>query len=257
MAEAPDSAADRSSDADDSADRPSRRRRALSRETIIETAIAVIDDLGVDGLTMRNLGRALGVDPMTVYGYFPDKASLFDAVIESEAERLHSSFATLPDDPLEAVVAMMLRYREVLLEHPNLAPLVAARPVPQKHWVDAITLRLRLLRAVGFTDEDIPMAGNAIGRFCFGRMVLDATDVPRMAALGEDAAARSARIEAHLADLDDESQSAVANATFARRFEPDALAEEFAETVRAMVIGYLIRLGRPLPPGAAGDAAQR
>ena len=54
----------------------------------MEAAIQVVDTAGLEGLTMRRLGAALGVDAMAVYGYFDNKAALLDAVVEHEAARL-------------------------------------------------------------------------------------------------------------------------------------------------------------------------
>ena len=52
-------------------------------ERIVATAVAMIDADGLDGFSMRKLGRQLRADPMAVYHYFPSKAALFDTVVES------------------------------------------------------------------------------------------------------------------------------------------------------------------------------
>ena len=52
-------------------------RPALSREYILHTALRIVDRDGPDKLTMRRLGAELGVDPMAVYHYLPNKAALF------------------------------------------------------------------------------------------------------------------------------------------------------------------------------------
>jgi AcrR family transcriptional regulator len=43
------------------------RSSTLSREVVLHTALQIIDDEGVDGLSMRRLARALGRDPMSLY----------------------------------------------------------------------------------------------------------------------------------------------------------------------------------------------
>ena len=58
-------------------------RKPLSRERIVNTAIALVDAEGLDALTMRRLGAKLGMDPMAVYYYVPNKAALLDAVVEA------------------------------------------------------------------------------------------------------------------------------------------------------------------------------
>src|SRR6185503_19800211 len=45
----------------------------LTRDRIVDEALALVDREGADALTLRNLGAALGVDPTAVYRHFRDK----------------------------------------------------------------------------------------------------------------------------------------------------------------------------------------
>lgn len=56
------------------------RRQPLSRERIVEAALALADRDGADAVTMRRLGRELGVEGMALYGYFRSKDDLLGAV---------------------------------------------------------------------------------------------------------------------------------------------------------------------------------
>lgn len=143
-------------------------RGRLSRDGIIDAALGLIDDGGLDALTMRNLGRTLGVDPMAVYGHFDDKAALVEAVVEHQVTRLRTVPGPLSEDPVEAVVQVWLHYREVLLEHPHLAPLVARRPLPQEVRSGSAPIGIHLLRLAGVADADIPLVANAVTRFALG-----------------------------------------------------------------------------------------
>src|ERR1700733_15362696 len=53
-----------------------------SRAEVLEAARRIVDEQGLERLTMRRLGAELGVDPMTIYHHVPDKAALFDGLIE-------------------------------------------------------------------------------------------------------------------------------------------------------------------------------
>ena len=64
-----------------------RDRVALSRDRILDTALSIIDDAGVDGLTMRRVGTEIGVDPMMVYRHFPNKAAVLDGVMGRRPDR--------------------------------------------------------------------------------------------------------------------------------------------------------------------------
>jgi len=55
----------------------------LDRERIVEAAMTIIDQDGLDALSMRRLGAALGVNPMAAYYHVPNKAALYDLVVEA------------------------------------------------------------------------------------------------------------------------------------------------------------------------------
>ena len=55
----------------------------LARERIVEAAVKIIDDEGLEALSMRRLGAALGVNPMAAYYHVPNKAALYDLVLEA------------------------------------------------------------------------------------------------------------------------------------------------------------------------------
>jgi AcrR family transcriptional regulator len=46
---------------------PREERPRLSRERVLEAAMAVADEGGIDALTIRSLAPSLGVKPMSVY----------------------------------------------------------------------------------------------------------------------------------------------------------------------------------------------
>ena len=70
-------------------DSPRRRGRpsVISRERVLTEALRIVDEQGLDRLTMRRLGGELGVDPMAVYHHVPDKAALFAERVEARASR--------------------------------------------------------------------------------------------------------------------------------------------------------------------------
>src|SRR3954447_21880745 len=62
------------------------RKAQLSRDRILNAARAVVEEDGLDALSMRRLAQELDVWPMSVYRYFRDKDELVDAVAASSAE---------------------------------------------------------------------------------------------------------------------------------------------------------------------------
>ena len=57
--------------------------RSLDRSVIVAHTLKLVDEEGLEGLSMRRLGQSLGVDPMAVYHYIPNKAALLDALVEA------------------------------------------------------------------------------------------------------------------------------------------------------------------------------
>ena len=78
--------------------RPRAGEERLSREAILTAALRIVDDEGIDALTMRRLAATLEVNPMSLYHHLPNKA----AVLAGLAELV---FAGLEyPDPGDAVV---------------------------------------------------------------------------------------------------------------------------------------------------------
>ncbi len=109
-------------------------KERLSRERIVECAIALADAEGLDAVTIRRLAQDQGVTPMALYWHFKDK----DLLLEGIAERLLSRVVIPPVteepwyDQLRDVLGALL---EVLRAHPAVADLLKARSCcPSPAW---------------------------------------------------------------------------------------------------------------------------
>lgn len=58
-------------------------RPPIPTARIVAAALAVLDDVGVDGLSMRAIAERLGSSTATLYRHFPDRGALLDAVVDS------------------------------------------------------------------------------------------------------------------------------------------------------------------------------
>ena len=59
-----------------------RSKRPLSRDRVLRAAIKLADDEGIDSLSMRRLGLALGVEAMSLYNHVSGKADLLDGLVD-------------------------------------------------------------------------------------------------------------------------------------------------------------------------------
>ena len=57
-------------------------RPTLTRERVLRAAVALADEQGLDALTMRALGGALGVQAMSLYNHVADKDAILDGIVE-------------------------------------------------------------------------------------------------------------------------------------------------------------------------------
>ncbi len=131
---------------------------SLSRESTLRAALEIIDEDGIEGLSMRRLGRALGRDPMSLYRHATTKAELLDSVAETVLAELSVDVA---DSDWEAQLRTVARqFRGLALAHPNVIPLLVTRPLATPIAMRPLgTLRpleaiLELLIRAGFTEVD-------------------------------------------------------------------------------------------------------
>ena len=54
----------------------------LSRERVLQTALAFADRHGIEALSMRKLADVLGAGAMSLYHYVPNKEDLIDGMVE-------------------------------------------------------------------------------------------------------------------------------------------------------------------------------
>jgi AcrR family transcriptional regulator len=121
-------------------------RTPLSRERIITAALELIETEGLEGLTMRALGRRLGVEAMALYHYFPNKAALLEAMATAaeDVEQVFGGFFAGMDfagmEAGERIVAIGLRYIEFALTHPaHFELLFHVLPLEAPTWEDFVT----------------------------------------------------------------------------------------------------------------------
>jgi AcrR family transcriptional regulator len=125
------------------ADRGGRKGRTgpVTAEAVVDAALAVIDEEGLDALTMRRLAHDLGVEPVTIYRQLPNKEAILAGVAEKlwremgppEAEAAGDGpdaggAPTPPPAPVDwrdQVRGMWLALNGLMQKHPNAIPIIA------------------------------------------------------------------------------------------------------------------------------------
>lgn len=103
-----------------------KKREPLNPERIAVAALAFIDERGLEEMSVRNLGAALGVEGMALYKHYPSKDAILDAVAEQLILEL-----VVPPPTKEGWKARALKvardYRAIGRRHPKAFALLPTR----------------------------------------------------------------------------------------------------------------------------------
>jgi AcrR family transcriptional regulator len=147
----------------------SRTRRPLTKQRVLEKAIAIADEDGIEALSMRRLGQALGVEAMSLYNHVANKGELVAAMVDSVVEQFE-----LPDDEPRwdaAIRRCAIRAHDLLIQHPwacglALVPTdfrtISGPRIRYMEWL------LRRLREAGFSPELTYSAYHTLDSHIFG-----------------------------------------------------------------------------------------
>ncbi len=99
----------------------------LTRDLIVATALRIIDDEGMEGLSMRRLAAELGVRGPSIYHHFAGK----DEIIEAIVEQINGAIDLENAGPgwEAALTSYAHQLRALLVQHPHVVEFLALRPV--------------------------------------------------------------------------------------------------------------------------------
>jgi AcrR family transcriptional regulator len=125
-------------------------REPLDAERIVGEAIALADDQGVAGLTMRRLADRLGYKVMSLYNHVPNKDDLLARMVDAVAAEIAP--ATDCESPLDGVRSIAISTHDALVRHPWAAELWQ-RYLPGQAQTSRMEDLLRLLNTSGLSPE--------------------------------------------------------------------------------------------------------
>jgi AcrR family transcriptional regulator len=156
----------------------SKHREKLTRDRVIEAALQIMDEEGLEAVTMRNVARALGVEAMSLYHHVEDKDDLLDGICEHVMTGFE--FPEPSDDWAENVRRGARAWRNLLRRHPSVMRLFAERhgAVRSAGSLLPMEFALRLLRSGGLSTRDAVLAFQAFGGYIEGTVMMDANKMP-------------------------------------------------------------------------------
>src|SRR5262249_41985547 len=121
------------------------------RDEVLQAALALLDEVGLDRLTVRRLAERLDVRPSALYRHYPNKRALLDAMVE------HIAADGMPQPPVgdwQAQVHVIAASARASMLAPRAgARLLATFVVPGPAMVSSFQLFVDLFRSVGASSE--------------------------------------------------------------------------------------------------------
>jgi AcrR family transcriptional regulator len=145
---------------------PRRQRAALSREAVLGAAVAFADRNGLEALSMRKLGEAVGVEAMSLYNHVANKDDLLAGMIDVVFGEI--DLPSAKDGWKPALRQRAISMRLVLSRHRWAIGLMESQTSP-----GPVTLRqhdavLEVLDAAGFSAELTAHAFSAVDSYVYG-----------------------------------------------------------------------------------------
>ncbi|MGH2977550.1 MAG: TetR/AcrR family transcriptional regulator C-terminal domain-containing protein [Gaiellaceae bacterium] len=141
------------------------RRKPLSRDRILETALVLVDEEGIEALSMRKLGQALGYEAMSLYNHVANKDDLLDGILDLVLAEMEPPD---PDGGLPAIRAAALSAHEALTTHAWAASLLMAPSRVRPARIAFMNALLGALRGAGFSAETTYHAYHALDAHIIG-----------------------------------------------------------------------------------------
>jgi TetR/AcrR family tetracycline transcriptional repressor len=133
------------------------RRPQLTRQRVVEEALAVIAQDGAQALTMRGLAARLGVVPGALYHHVHNKQQLQDLLLDGVLAEVD-----VHTDPslawTEQLKLLAHRLRQVLEDHPGVAAILKTRDPLGPHSLALAEAFLAPLQTAGFGDREAGLA---------------------------------------------------------------------------------------------------
>ncbi len=152
-----------------------RTTEPLTRDRAIRAAVALADEDGIAGLSMRKLAKSLRVEAMSLYHHVASKGDLLDGMIDWVFAEIE-----LPSLDLAWKAAMMRRsdsLRGVLLRHRWAVGLMDSRSSPGMATLRQHDAMIGCCRAAGFTVVGAGHALSLIDSYVYG-FVLQEVSLP-------------------------------------------------------------------------------
>jgi AcrR family transcriptional regulator len=179
---------------------PARRER-LTRERIVAAALAIVDEQGLDALSLRGVAARLSVTPMPLYRHVADRDELVDLVVEALLAR-DAPEVELPQEWDALLETLAWRTRNTLLSHPAVYDALRRRALTTPSAMHGMESLLASFARAGLPADAAVAAYTAVLMPVLGNVAVLHGRRETLAAEGRGEAEERARVTGLLTGLD-------------------------------------------------------
>ncbi|MEV6112168.1 TetR/AcrR family transcriptional regulator C-terminal domain-containing protein [Streptomyces sp. NPDC052109] len=148
------------------------KRAPLDRRRVADTALRLLNEVGLDGLTLRAIARELDVKAPALYWHFKDKQALLDEMATEMHRRMVAGTTLDPADSWQDRLLKANRgLRATLLGYRDGARVFSGSRFTGTEHAPALEANLRLLTRAGFTLAQAVHAGRTANAYTIGFVV--------------------------------------------------------------------------------------
>jgi AcrR family transcriptional regulator len=153
-------------------EKKNNKAEPLDRNRIAQVALALIDQHGIDQLSMRKLGSVLGVEGMALYHYFRNKAELLDGILDVILVEVATRL-TPEGTPLARIRRTFDALRTIAIEHPHAFLSMVSRRFRTQQALAFYEQLLLLFHQAGLTPEQSGRYYRLMANFTVGAGVAE------------------------------------------------------------------------------------
>jgi len=210
----------------------------LDPERVVRTALALLDGEGLDGLTLRRIGKELDVQAPALYWHFRSKQALLEEMAATMLRDLRSQGAFAPAElPWdEWMLQSMQRLRRMLLRYRDGARVFSGTYLADDTLLEGLEAPLRVMTNAGFSIAEAARAWSTLYSYTIGFVIEEQAVKPRPGERDERYAQKN---RARRIDSDKFPLSIAAGKTLFSRFD-----QGYDEGLRLILAGIAQGLDR-------------
>ncbi|MEU6816439.1 TetR/AcrR family transcriptional regulator C-terminal domain-containing protein [Streptomyces sp. NPDC046860] len=145
------------------------RRAPLDRRKVADTALRLLNETGLDGLTLRAIARELDVKAPALYWHFKDKQALLDEMATEMYRRMAADVVLDPADSWQdRLLAACRGLRDALTGYRDGAKVFSGSRFTGTEHAPAMEDHLRVLTGAGFTLAQAVQAMRTANMYTIG-----------------------------------------------------------------------------------------